>query len=195
MPLIQDPTIARRLQTSLRLTSLPDSILAPEVVPVILVADETNRLGDQVRGCAGMGTPGAVAAQNATAVLTRQNPTYELVCQRIWISTGSSGLYMVFAPTLPITGLTDSGNTSFTDMMTAGRPASPLGVGNTAGVPAGRVLHRFDVAAGRTERFETEIRVGQAGIGDGLSQIAVICNTANVAATIGFDWVESPPLG
>ncbi len=196
-PLIQNPNIGRKLQRNLRLTELPDGILAPEYVPVILVEDASAPLSDEERGCMGMQGVGGVAAEFGLVALVRVGAPaqYDLVVTEIVVATDVDQIIQVIIPTGVITGLTTSANTTFTDLELPGRPTSQMGFDTQAVIPAGRIIRQIPVLATTTYMFQVKIRIGTIGVGSNLTSIIIVGTTANVAVRGGYSWTESTPLG
>ncbi len=197
MPLIQNPSIGRKLQQRLRLTNLPDSVLAPETVAVILVEDASAPLSDIERGCLGSSAAGAVAAENPIVALVRVGTpaVYNLTITKLWFNSTTDQLIRIIQPASDITGLTVSGNTSFSDFELPGRPTSFLGFDTRVGAPSGRILWDFEVLARTTYMIESRIRLGTFGIGPQLTSLVIAGNTVNTVLRGGFEWTESDPLG
>lgn len=197
MPLIQNPGPGRKLQRAMRLTELPDSILAPEIVGTILLEDLSAPLTDTSRGCMGMAQAGAVLAENAIIVLVRVGAParYDLQVTDLLFVSGIVQEIRVIVPTAGVFGLTASGATSFTDFELPGRPSSQLGLDTQVGFPAGRILMRFTVEPDVFYRIPVKIRIGTIGIGDELTSIMIGAVTTNTVLRAGFIWTESSPLG
>lgn len=195
--LIQTATIARKLQRLLRLQSLPDSVLAAETVPVILVEDVSAPLSDEDRGCHGAQSAGAVAAENPILALVRVGApaTYDLTVSEIWVQTDTTQIITISTPTDGIAGLTASPNTQFTDQELPGRPTSQLGSDTQIGIPAGRVWWNARVLANEPKRIPVDVRIGTVGIQDDLTSIMVAGVTVNTRIAVAFTWTESSPQG
>jgi len=195
-PLIQDPTAGRKLQRGFRLTTLPDSVLAPEIVGVVILEDWSDPLGDVSRGCAGTETRGAVAAQNPHITLVRVglgNP-YELVVTRLWFSSTTTQQIAIVQPSA-LAGQVASANTSFTDFRLPGRPASQLGTLSQVGLTPGRQLFSGVFLANTINRLDVHLRLGTFGDGVDLTALAIVGQTVNSTLHGGFEWTESSPLG
>lgn len=195
-PIIQDPTTGRKLQRGLRLTSLPDSVLAPEIVGVVLLEDWTAPLSDISRGCTGSARVGGVAAEIGHVTLVRVglgNP-YEFVVTRLWFSTETAQRIIVRQPSA-LAGQTPNTSTSFTDFGTPGRPTSQLGTLTQVGMSAGRNLIIADILADTLYQFDVNIRIGTFGDNIVLTGLFIAGETVNTSLSAGFDWTESPPQG
>jgi len=195
-PLIQDPTSARKLQRGFRLIELPDSVLAPEIVGVVLLEDWSEPLGDVARGCTGSAAVGPTAAQNPHVTLVRVglgNP-YELVVTRLWFSSTTSQRIIVVQPNA-LSGQAASVDTSFTDFGLPGRPSSQVGSLTQVGLTTGRRLMDGNILADTIYRFKVKYRLGTFGDDVGLTALAIVGGATNTQLIAGFDWTESPPLG
>jgi len=190
MALIQNPTIGRKLQRSLRLTELPDSVLAVETVPVILVEDLSAPLSDEDRGCAGNARVGPVAAEFPFVGLRKTSEQYDLVLKRIWVSSNASGSFIVTRPAAAVAGFVTTTDTGFTDAQTPGRPSSQVITDTGVALIAGIEFYRFPVIVDENIIIDLDMRV--SGIGD---SILVQNLTVNTFMNVAFDWVESSPLG
>lgn len=195
MSLIQTSVIARKLQQFLRLTELPDSLLAPDVVAVIVVEDLSDPLTGDARGGVGVTRQNAVVAENSMVALTRVSNQYRLTLNKIFINTDTAQLISVIAASPPLTGMTPSINTSFTDMKTPGRPSSILSLDSKVAVPPGRQLWRSRILASTPVTVEIALDVGAPDDELPLTDVVVVGEALNTALTVGFAWTESPPLG
>lgn len=196
MPLIQNPTPARKLQRSLRLTELPDSVLAPEIVGVVIVEDLSDPLSFESRGCAGMATVAGVAGENGLVSLVRVGApaAYDAVCTAIWFHSLGTASFRI----LGVGGsgtLTVSPQTVFTDFSVPGRPTSQVGFDTQVGSPSTRIMWEYRGLANTTMRIPTNIRLGTVGDGLDFVSLTVALLSANVQFTAGFEWTESAPLG
>lgn len=197
MPLIQNPGPGRKLQRSLRLSGLPDSILAPEIVGTILLEDLSAPLTEESRGCIGMVQASGLVAENAIVALVRVGAPapYELTVTKLLISTPTSQEVRVIVPTAGVFGLAVSTSTSFTDFELPGRPSSQLGSDSQAGFPTGRNLFRFTMPGDELLQIPVNIRIGTIGVADELTSIVIGAVTQQTILRAGFEWTESAPLG
>ncbi len=197
MPHIQDPTIGRSLQRGLRLTALPDSILAPEVVPVIVVDDyTTGRFGEIERACTGFHGQAAVAGENAHVSLQRSAIGTEVIVTRITLDPGgAAGRFFIGRITAANPGGAVSTETSFDDFNTPGKPSAQMIVGTVlpGGLPALDIMYQIVLIGNTHTQIPVYIRLGAPGLNAAL--LWVNHQTAGVAANIGFNWIERPPLG
>lgn len=197
MPLIQNPNIVRKLFRKLRLTALPDGVLAPEIVGVIVLEDLSAPLNEEERGCRGAVQASNVAAENSIITLVRVGApaTYDLEVTRIFFSTATTGEIRVIVPTLGLSGIVASNDKTFSDQKLPGQPASQLGVINQVGLPAGRNIWRGTVLANTPIMLDVNIRIGTIGQADELTSIIIGAVTVNVTVRGGFQWTEAAPLG
>jgi len=193
--LIQNPTISRRLQTNLRLTHPPDSILAPETVAVIIVDDYTSPIDDESRGCAGANVVGAVAAERGLCGLIRVNPNqYDLVVSGVMVTCQTAQLFDLRIPTVAVTGPTPSGNTNFVDFNLPGRPSTQLVVDTNAVAIVGRNLLTFECDGLNPVIIPLGIRIG-TGDPVGSDTIILQSQSNNLPFQVSWTWTEGPPLG
>lgn len=197
MPLIQTPGPGRKLQRGLRLTELPDGILAPEIVGVILVEDFSAPLSDLQRGCMGSTDVGPVAAENPILALVRVGapPQYDLKVSRCWFSTPTTQRVIVGVPTAGILGLTATPNTQFTDFSLVGRPTSQFATDTQIGLPAHRSIFDGLVLADTIVQVSLSLKIGAFNEPPSLTSIFIGGLTVNTNLVGGFEWVESAPEG
>ncbi len=179
------------------MTDLPDSVLAPELVGVILVEDYSAPLTDIERGCRGSDAVAAVAAEFGIIVLVRVGSParYDLVATEAHFSTQADAIVTVGVPTAGVAGLTASDQTTFEDQELPGRPTSQLGLDTQVAVPANRTLYQLTVLSNTMYRIPLSQRLGTVGLGDDLSSLMIASGTANIILRGGFTWTERPPLG
>ncbi len=189
--LIQTPDYARKLQRRLRLTSLPDSVLAPESVGVFLLDDLRDEASGVEFPCFGSGEVTAVAAEFAVVVLTRIGTGYEALLSRIMVNSPTAQIIRVSIPLVAVAGLTPSPNTNFRDLEAPGRPASEVGTDTVVATPSMRNVYPVRVLANQVQFIETQIRLGE-GVN---TRVLVSAGVANTGLEVGFDWVETPPFG
>lgn len=197
MAVIQVSRLARKLQRSLRLTHLPDSILSLETVPVIVVEDLSAPLEDEDRGCMGASTVAAVAGENSIVVLTRVGAPaeYDLVINSIAVSSPTTQQIIIAKPTAGVVGLFVSGNTNFTNFTIPGRPSSQLGLDTQIGLPPHSVLAIYEILAQTTYLIPLKVRIGTFGDGQDFTSLMVAAPTVNTQLSVGFNWTESAPQG
>lgn len=196
-PVIQTSTQGRKLQRGLRLTELPDAILAPEIVGVILLEDWSAPLSDDARGCAGGSLQAAVAAEFPMISLVRVGapPQYDLVVNGITISSTTTQRVGIQLPTVGLTGITVSSDTAFLDRDVPGRPTSQVGRLTGAAILAGPFIWEGFILANTPVQVPVAIRLGSTTDGDGNPNLIVIGETLNTNLLVSFDWEESSPQG
>ena len=195
MPLIQDPGPGRKLQRGLRLTSLPDAILAPEIVGVIILEDYSG--SDIALGCSGAATAGSVAAEFPMISLSRVGGLsgYDLIVTAFHFSTLSNQRMALVAPTVALAGMTASPEKNFDDLGVPGQPTSELGFDTQVAIPAGQFIRRAACLASTSYRWPLNIRIASEAEGAGRSSIFIVGELVNSTIFGGFEWTEGPPLG
>jgi len=191
VPLIQSPNIARKLQRSLRLTELPDSILAPEAVAVILVEDLTDPLGDIERGCAGAAGVAAVAAEFGQIVLSADTANIDVVVTKMWAASLVDTTIRLSRPTVAHTGLTGLA-TTFRDFSTPGAPTSSFATDTKAVLPAHVTIKRIEMLANTNVELLLDFRLGPLLVDN---SIMLSGENANTVIRGGFEWTERDPQG
>jgi len=193
MPLIQNPAIGRKLQRNLRLTQLPNGILAEETVPVILVEDYSAPSNEIERGCMGAANQAPVAAEQSIValVLAGVPALYTLTVTKVTLSSDVNVTASIIAPTEATVGLTQVSNTHFTDFSIPGRPASFLGKDTAVGgVSGGMVMWQERVLADTPVVVPVRIVVGGE-----FASLLVEANGNQTRLAVSFEWTESVPLG
>lgn len=196
MPLIQNPNITRKLQRALRLTELPDGILAPEIVGVILVEDVSAPLSDIERGCLGATNLQAdVGEFPLIALIKVGDPSpYDAVVKQVQVTCVNNQRVQLCRPLVPLTGLNVSPDTSFEDFNLPGRPTSQLNTSTVAAIPTRVVLYDIDLIANTTLFIDLEIRLGPV---DGAGSTGIFIVGFNAAGILrgGFKWTEGQAQG
>ena len=199
MALIQNPAITRKLQRFLRLTTIPDAVLAPETVGVVIVEDLSAPLTDQERGCAGVANVLGVVGEKGLISLVRVGAPaqYDLVVTAITMFTPTLAgqIIRVHAPPGGTGTLNISPQTSFTDFTIPGRPSSQLGFDTQAAVPLGEILYEVSLQAATPYRIPVNIRIGTLRDGVEKNSLTIACAIDDVQLMGGFEWTESGPLG
>lgn len=195
--LIQTARLARKLQRALRLTALPDSVLAPETVPIIIVEDLSAPLGDEDRGCMGSTIVAGVLAEFSIMLLVRVGAPaeYDLIVTEAHFGGRAAQRIVLSIPTGVVVGLNPSNNKAFTDLAIPGRPTSQLATDTQVVIPARRVIASYEVLAGVTYRVPLNIRVGTIRDPNEFTSVMIHCETANTLLSAGFKWTEAAPLG
>lgn len=200
MALIQNPTPTRKLQRALRLTSLPDAVLAPELVGVFIVEDLSEPLSEESRGCMGSATVVGVTSQFSFAALVRVGApaSYDMVCTAVNFSAiGSPSSVIVGLPTAGVVGLTVSTDISWVDFSLPGQPSSQIGFDTALALPAHRRLAAFSMPANENIRLPLNVRLGTFSGPGGLNQTAIIVASlfSDTTIRVNFEWTEETPLG
>lgn len=198
MALIQNPSPGRKLQQGLRLTELPDSILAPEIVGVILLEDYTAPLSDIARGCYTGVARGAVAAEFSRVLIRRipspvgAQPQYDVTITRIMISGDTTQTVSIVAPStdLPLSSFATSA-TAFADRSIRGSPTAFVGLDTDAVFTAGVAMYRFRSLANRTYDIPVNIKLGKISDVVGADSLVVTAESLNTEIIVGIEWTES----
>lgn len=190
MPLIQSPGPGRKLQQGLRLVALPDAVLSPEIVAVVVVEDFSAPLSDISRACIGSEAFGSAVAQLPIISMVRVgNPApYDQIITKVFFSSENDQAVHVVRPSAAVVGITISDNTGFTDFNLPGRPTSQLGFFEGS-FPAGINILQARVLAGVFYQFDLNVRMGTVdGFGNALLIVGSVANTVLFG---GFEWTES----
>lgn len=193
MALIQSPSIVRKLMRSLRLTSLPDGVLAPETVPVIIVEDLSDPLSDVSRSCGGAVNRAAVAGEQSHIGLIKTSDDYDLIVTDIFLSGTANQSLEIGLPLENLLGLTTSGESAFLDRDTPGRPSTIIGSDTAAALPSHTAIWRGIVLGNTIYHLKVKIRLG--GDLPGRRSIMILANSTNTILEGGFWWSESDPEG
>jgi len=191
-PLIQVPDYALRLQRRLGLANPPDSVLGPETVGVIVLDDLTQE--GTTRRCRGAIVQAGVVAEAPMIALTHATPAgtirgYRMNVVAVTIGIDGTANVSVSITGAAIAGLTLTGDTSFTDLVRSGRPASQLGSLTDAAPPTVAVTNIYQLRLDNniTQRFPLNVFMG-----DGVFQnsIVVTSTTTNTPLRVSFEWTE-----
>jgi len=194
MALIQSPIPGRKLQRGLRLTHLPDSVLAPELVGVVLVEDYTAPLSDLSRGCMAGAVQAATVAEFSILVLQRVSSQYDCTVTRLYFASPTAQIIRVRAPSVLVVGLTGVA-AAFRDFNNVGAPTSLFGRDTQVAIPAGVELIRAHIPADTPTFLDVNIRLGLEADRAGASQIMIAGESANEILSGGFEWTEQEPEG
>lgn len=191
MPLIQNPGPARKLMRGLRLTHLPDAVLAPEMVGVVIVDDYSESLDELARNSAGSHNQPAVAGQQSNVYILAEVQGQYFILDRIIVRASAATDISIIAPNVILTPLSTAKG-QFRDLALPGRPAADMGRFSGA-APAGIRVHQlhFSVDAIVLDvSYTLRLRPGEAQ-----APICVSTASVNVALDVSFDWREfSLPL-
>jgi len=188
-PLIQRPDVALKLKDRYGLTSMPDSILAPEIVPVTIV-DDLSELGVS-RACAGRASIGAVAAEIPMCAITQPEPQdsdITIIVRRMLIRASANIALVWGRITEPGYVFTNLITKQFLNQGVPGRPTAMLRLASSP-VPIGRIdfggILRSDLS---TFEVLTNVIIPPDQIG-----LVVMSTGVNVSLEVSFDWDEIPP--
>jgi len=195
MPIIQRPTIGRKLMRSLGLTAQPDSILSPEIVPVIVVENLAHTHDNEfVRPSAvHFAQPAAGGATQSIVGLSKVTDDVDVTVTRIsWvISTGQIFIVRSRATVASLGSISGS----FTDFNTRGRPQT-LAIRNAlvGGIPSLDVLYDIRSLNNTAVFLDVNIKLGKLSDANGSHQIFLQMLSANLPLEVNFDFVETEPL-
>lgn len=195
--LIQAPEVALKLLERYRLSGLPDSILAPEIVPVVLVDDLTRESSADRLECSGWcDTVAAAATYGWIGVATNQSSAWlhrvELYCATsdCTVSVRPSGS----APADSFSGYTVVGTKGYLDRNLPGVPELHLGHKAPAGVAVGVTQQQVFLKAGVVLTLPLGIylpsfpksRRLNAGV------LQFVAGTPNVTLSANVYWAQYP---
>ena len=195
MPIIQVPDIALKLYRRFRLESVPDSLLAPETVPVVIVEDLVgyNISGAERECMAGLGQ-GATVAEFSIVGLVNFNPNEEIRVTGVWLSSSSTQMLSLLRPTAGIVGMANSPDKSFVDFRIGGEPEASVQSQTIAVIPPGRLMWVGRVLPDSPVYVPLDLtlkksEVSPMGAMPGRAILAV-ANTANSGLFVGWEWTE-----
>jgi len=196
MPIIQSPNIGLRLKKLLSLTHLPDAVLAPEIVGVILVGDVSE--GALVRHCQGSVVIPGVAAEVAVAAL-RNTPVsgsprdVAVRVTKVTISSDAAQLLELRITGATLGTLTTVGDKRFTDLDQVGTPASEVGGQTRPVLPASGLLVPFLAGAAVMNTIDLDILFGTVAAGQFQNSLFVSGATVATGLQVGWFWDEFTP--
>lgn len=198
MALIQTPGIGRKLQQRYRLQELPDGVLAPEVVPVVLVDDLSAFLEETERPCLGTAFVSATVGQfSQVAYISRGTKgTYKSVLRGVLVSVGAATDIIIrrASPTIAWTiFVTESFTRTFQEFGVAGLPQDFIGAAANAALEAGTDFVRVQMPA-NTPRY-IPLNLSLAGPRFTNRAIMVAAATVNIGCRCTFYWTEGTPNG
>lgn len=194
MPLIQTPDIARKLMRGLRLTTPPDSVLAPETVSVIIVEDYSAPLTGVSFGCFGSVTQAPIAAEFSLVTL-RRIPQMRVKVTKVHVGVDTDTTILISNPVDGVAGLVVSANTQFTDFSVPGRPSAVMGSDTQVAIPTRRDLIRIPALAGVTYSIELDIDLGDPNVAPADDMIMAAAGLVNARLDCSWEWIEGPVLG
>lgn len=194
--LVQRPDAARKLQRQYGLTRMPDSVLAPEIVPVVLVHDlSQDAFDDVVRNCIGMTSTAAVAAEFPMSILGQPTPSLggPIVIDRLYVSSDTSQIVQIARPDVSLVStLTQTSNKLFTDFDTPGQPGAFMMTGTDPVAPSRTTVANIRILADTPAIYEPRggIKVATNGV-----PLLVLGLAANSQLQVNYEWREAPELG
>ncbi len=189
MPLIQRPDVALKLRERYGLISLPDLILAPELVSVTIVDDLTD-LG-VARRCAGRVLLSGVAGEVAQVMIGQPEPQTSditILLRKMYIRSGGNVSVSRGVITQSAYPWITTATKQFLDLKTPGRPSAQLGYASSP-VPVGRIDFGANISPDlSTTLIDTEIMIGPDNLG-----VVLINDQVNNYLECSFVWDEIPP--
>jgi len=191
MPLINNPDLGLALKEFLDLTHLPDSVLAPEIVGVIQLADLSPSSGG--RGARGSATVGSVAAQRSLGTISSPvaagNLRPKILVRHVDIASPASQTINIAITGAGFTPDTIVATKSFTDLDNAGPPSAQISEDNrtNATIPAVALIwsHRF--LANTIYRVPLGLSLGTRVF---QNHLIVFTGTDNTDLTVSWEWTE-----
>ena len=200
MALINTPSIARKLQRALRLTRTPDSVLSPDVVPVLLMEDLSQMQvnpGEEERPCLATVEMSAVAGMRGYAAAIKP-PDYQnrVVVDSVQITPDFEDVFYVMKTASTWDLYTNETTKHFRDLQLDGKPGTIIGRVANAGLlgdpiwrgwipssPNNGLIIPLDIELGDP----TSVTLGEF--------IAVVGETVNQRFFVNWNFRELPPLG
>ena len=200
MPIMQVPDIALKLYRRFRLESVPDSLLAPETVPVVIVEDLVgyNITGGE-RECRGSTGQGAIIAEFALSGLVNFNPNAVIKATGVWLSSTTSQLMTLLRPTVGIVGMTNSSDKSFMDFRISGEPQASVQRQSIVALPAGRAMWELRILAETPIYIPLDITLDRSEVSPMGAMpdraVLVACSVANTNLFVSWEWTEGAQEG
>ncbi len=201
MPLVNVPSLAQKLFRRYRLVTPPDSVLGPEMVPVVILDDLAKY--EEAKGfnrvCYGAGAFAGAAGQTLQIALI--NTLRERIhVTDVWISFVSVSAFRIIRPTAALAGFVSSGSKTFADFRLTGQPQALIQTA-AQGLPSRRNL--FMGFGGDPARVPVHVPLdvtlegGPPGvtIEPGARAIIIHPDEQNIPATVTWRWVEGIPEG
>lgn len=191
MPLINNPDLGIRLKEFLQLVDLPDSILGPEIVAVVQVADLSAGGG----GRAAMGVCDVEAVVGQRSVASLASPVVEGTLRtRIKvtgcdISSFTTGVYQLRVSSAAFTPDAVSTARSWQNLNFVGPPSAELGNDNRTGAafPASTTIWQGVILADTIKHITLDLSLGDRTVKNLLFVNSV---SDNVALDVGWFWTE-----
>lgn len=192
--IIQTIDPGRALQRLYRLQRLPDTTLAPEIVPVVVVDNlATPTPWDQPDRRPGVGYTLQVAAAGEFAIIALvAPPQVDVEVTRVVISSTTAGTVRIRRPLATLTGLGATSTPAWMDGELAGRPSTFVQADSVVALPTGRTLFLSNIAANETIVLPFSVRVPgfRPGQTPGSNAILVDHSTAVATMTVGYEFIE-----
>jgi len=191
MALIQDSAIGLRLKNFLGLTHLPDTILAPEQVGVIIVGDISA--GGGGRGAQGGTLAGPTVAERSSVSLSSPvaagNLRPKILVNRVMLSTETTGTVLLQFTGAAYTPDTISASKGWEDLDFSGPPSAQLGndTRDDAALPTRAVFLRVRVLANTMYDIPLDMSLGSRTF---QNHLIVSHTTDNVTLHCSFQWTE-----
>lgn len=193
--LINVADVALRLRERFRLSSLPNALLAEEIVPVVIVDELTSGATGISEGVGALGhvNAGAVVGQYSYCDFWMSTAGNIAVVDRLWLSSEMQpvvwGLALVAGYTAA--SISPIGTKIFLDGR-LGRPSAQIqGFNSVAspgtGIPVGGIMRHNDAFRTRVWELPVPIRLGLALPYQG---IRLYTTTTNVQMTLQVAWRE-----
>jgi len=191
VPIPQTPDLALRLQRQYRLQGLPSIVLAPEVVPVVILDTIPADAGMPSRDCMGWANSGKAGADYSQFVF--ENPStsgLSMTLDRILVGGDGDAGDVLIARATAFTGFTQIGGTSFRAIGTVGRPSAFWGSRVSGTFPtAVFTVQKYHILAGEMSEFEIDISLDPGDF------IVIYRDTLNVGFDLDMFWQEFSRLG
>lgn len=192
--IIQTVDPGRSLQRLYRLQRMPDTTLAPEIVPVVIVNDlATVSPWDQPDRRPGVAYTLITAAAGEFPIIALVAPPQtDVEITRVVISSATAGIVRIRRPLATLTGLGATSTPAWNDGELAGRPSTFVQADSVAALPTGRTMFLSNIAANQTLIVPISIRVPgfRPGQIPGSNAVLIDHQTAVAALTVGYEFIE-----
>lgn len=173
---------------------MPDAVLAPEIVPVVLVADYSSDTSSGVeRLCHGLLDQPGVAGEFSFVAIGQPTPRLGsvMILDRMLIEASAGQLIQLCFPLVALTGLSFQSTKVYADFNTEGQPGGAIGIDTDAALPSRTIFHAIRVPGGGPP-IELITRIV---LGPGQIPLLINATSVNTRLTINLDWRELPVLG
>ena len=200
MPIIQVPDIALKLYRRFRLESVPDSLLAPETVPVVIVEDLVGyNITGAERECRGSSGQAATVAEYSISGLVNFNPNAGIRVTGVWLTSTTAQLMTLLRPTAGIVGMVNSTDKSFMDFRIAGEPQASVQKQAIVALPIGRALWQLSVLATTPIYIPLDVTLKKSEVSPmgAMPDRAILAMTtvANTNLDVCWEWTEGAQEG